>query len=73
MQLLEMTRPVRKSILSLTPTGPRGGSRISRKWGHKYKGVGVVLLNLSHLSEISHENEIFWSHRDQIILFSWNI
>ena len=28
-----------------------------------YKGVwGFALLNLSHFSEISHENEIIWSH-----------
>ena len=29
---------------------------------HMYKGVGLALLNLSHFSYISHENEIIWSH-----------
>ena len=57
MQLLEMIRLVRKSTLSLTPTGPRGGSRISGKGVISIKVSRIVLLILSHLSEISHENE----------------
>ena len=40
MQLLEMIRLVRKSTLSLTPSGPRCGSRISGRGFHKYEGVG---------------------------------
>ena len=31
---------------------------------------GFALLILSHFSQISYENEIIWSHGDQIISFS---
>ena len=41
---------------------PRGGSRISGNGVHMYKGVGFALLILSNFSQISHENEIIWSH-----------
>ena len=34
------------------------------------KDVGFALWILSHLSLIFYENEIIWSHRDQIISFS---
>ena len=34
---------------------------------------GFALLILSHFSEISHKNEIIWSHRDQIISFFYGI
>ena len=37
--------------------GTRGGSRISGKGFHMYKGMGVCFLILSHLSQISHGNE----------------
>ena len=30
---------------------------------------GFALLTLSHFSYIAHENEIIWSHLDQIISF----
>ena len=36
----------------------RGGSRISGKGVHIYKGMGCSLLILSHFSKISLENEI---------------
>ena len=39
----------------------RGGSRISEKGVHMYKGVGVPFADLSHFSLISRENEIIWS------------
>ena len=35
----------------------RGGSRISGKGVHMYKGVGFAMLILSHFSLISHANE----------------
>ena len=31
--------------------------------------IYIPLLILSHFSLITHENEIIWSHRDQIISF----
>ena len=51
----------------------RGKSRISGKGVQMYRGWGFTLLNLSHFSQISHENEIIWSRRDQIISFLWDI
>ena len=36
----------------------QGGSRISGKGVHMYKGAGFFLLILSHFSKISYENEI---------------
>ena len=30
--------------------------------GFIYTGVGFALLILPHVSQISHENEIIWSH-----------
>ena len=30
---------------------------------HMYKYRGFALLILSHFSQISHENEIIWSHK----------
>ena len=40
----------------------RGGSRISGKRVHMYKGAGFAFLILSHFSKISNENEIIWAH-----------
>ena len=34
-----------------------------------YKDVGVALLILSHLSYLSHENEIIWSSRPTYLIF----
>ena len=34
------------------------------------KGWGFALLMLSHFSEISHEKEIIWSHRDFYRIFN---
>ena len=48
----------------------RGGSRISGKDVHMYKGTGFAFLILSHFSKISHENEIICS---QIISFQMSI
>ena len=48
--------------LDFLRTYDRGGSRISGKGVHMYKGVGFALLILSHFSKIAHENEIIWSH-----------
>ena len=39
----------------------RGGSTISGKGVHMYKGVGFVLLIISNFSYIFHENEIILS------------
>ena len=38
--------------------------------GFLERGFMYIKLILSHFSQISHENEIIWSHRDQIISFS---
>ena len=42
----------------------RGGSRISAKGVHMYKGVGVRCADFISffLNTVSHENEIIWSH-----------
>ena len=39
----------------------RGGSRMSGKGVHMYKGVGVRFVDFISFSLISHENEIIWS------------
>ena len=39
-----------------------GGSMIPGKRVHMYKGVAVRFADLSHLTQISNENEIIWSH-----------
>ena len=39
-----------------------GGLRIPGNGVHMYEGVGVALLIVSHLSSISHELAIIWSH-----------
>ena len=36
--------------------------QVSGNGAHVYKGVGVRFADLSNLSQISHENEIIWSH-----------
>ena len=43
----------------------RGGSGISGKSDHMYKGVGVRLADFFSFSYIPHENEIICSHDDR--------
>ena len=40
----------------------RGGSRISGKGVHMYKGTGFAFLIFSHFFLMFHENEIIWPH-----------
>ena len=40
----------------------RGGSGILRKGVLVYKIVWVYFADKSHITQISHENEIIWSH-----------
>ena len=50
--------------------------RIKASWkGGSYALKMMVSLCgfLSHLPQIFYENEIIWSHRDQIISFPYNI
>ena len=46
-----------------------GRIKDSWKWVHMYKGVGVRLFILSHLSQISYENVIIWSLRPNYFIF----
>ena len=48
----------------------RGWSRISEKGVHMYKGVGVPFADFLLIVLKTYENEIIWSHWDQIITFS---
>ena len=50
-------------VLSIHIYQHRGGSRISGKGVHMYRGVeGLALLIFISFFLISHENEIIWSH-----------
>ena len=72
--LLQETKQHPPPLFSDRDLTPRR-SRISGKGVYMYKCVGVRFADLSHFTELSHENEIIWSHWDwdQIISFSWDI